>query len=59
MASNTQFVFYRGKKESDILVRILHNESDITLPIESATAPFYKWEDVKNYLNARTAAFKK
>jgi hypothetical protein len=59
MASNMQFVFYRSKKSSDILVRILHNENDVTLPIESATAPFYKWEDVKNYLNARTAAFKK
>ena len=59
MASNIQFVFYRSKKNPDVLVRILHNENDMTLPIESATAPFYKWEDVKNYLNARTAAFKK
>ena len=59
MASNMQMVFYRSKKSADVLVRILHNENDVTLPIESATAPFYKWEDVKNYLNARTAAFKK
>jgi hypothetical protein len=59
MASNLQFIFYNSKKCSDILVRILENENDITLPLESATAPFYKWEDVKNYLNARTAAFKK
>ncbi len=59
MASNMQFVFYRNKKSSDVLVRILHNENDMTLPIESATAPFYKWEDVKSYLNARIASFKK
>ena len=59
MASNMQFVFYRSKKSSDILVRILHNENDVTLPIESATAPFYKWEDVKSYLNARIAEFNK
>ena len=59
MASNMQFVFYRSKNSSDVLVRILHNENDMTLPIESATAPFYKWEDVKNYLIARAAAFKK
>ena len=59
MASNMQMVFYRSKKSADVLVRILHNENDVTLPIESATAPFYKWEDVKTYLNARTAAFKK
>ena len=59
MASNMQFVFYRSKKSPDILVRILHNENDITLPIESATAPFYKWEDVKKYLNNRIASFRK
>lgn len=59
MASNIQFVFYRGKKGDDVLVRILHNENDMTLPIESATAPFYKWEDVKSYLNARIAEFNK
>ena len=59
MASNMQFVFYRSKKSSDILVRILHNENDMTLPIESATAPFYKWEDVKKYLNDRVASFRK
>ena len=59
MASNMQFVFYRSKKESDILVRILHNENDMTLPIKGAEGPFYKWEDVKSYLNARCASFKK
>ena len=58
MASNIQFVFYRSKKSSDVLVRILHNENDMTLPIESATAPFYKWEDVKNYLTTRTNSFR-
>ena len=55
MASNLQFVFYRSKKEADVLVRILENENDITLPIESTTAPFYKWSDVRNYLQKRVA----
>jgi hypothetical protein len=59
MASNMQFVFYRSKKSSDILVRILHNENDMTLPINSVEGPFYKWEDVKKYLNERVASFKK
>ncbi|MBE6212329.1 MAG: hypothetical protein E7129_04230 [Rikenellaceae bacterium] len=59
MASNMQFVFYHSKKSPGILVRILHNENDMTLPIESATAPFYKWEDVKKYLNNRIASFRK
>jgi hypothetical protein len=55
MASNVQFVFYRSKKEADILVRILENENDITLPISSATAPFYKWSDVCDYLQKRVS----
>ncbi|MBO7220451.1 MAG: histidine-type phosphatase [Alistipes sp.] len=55
MASNVQFVFYRSKKEADILVRILENENDITLPIGSATAPFYKWSDVCDYLQKRVS----
>ena len=59
MASNMQFVFYRSKKSSDVLVRILHNENDMTLPIKGAAGPFYKWEDVKSYLNARCASFRK
>ena len=59
MASNIQFVFYRNKKSGDVLMRMLHNENDVTLPIASETAPFYKWEDVKSYINARIAAFKK
>ena len=59
MASNTQLILYRSKKSEDILVRILHNESDITLPIESATAPFYKWEAFRDYINKRSEAISK
>ena len=59
MASNMQFVFYRSKKSADVLVRILHNENDMTLPIKSVEGSFYKWEDVKNYLNERVRAFQK
>lgn len=55
MASNLQMVLYRSKKCSDVLVRFLENENDITLPIKSVEGPFYKWEDVRNYLNKRLA----
>jgi hypothetical protein len=59
MASNLQFVFYRSKKSSDVLVRILENENDITLPIQSVEGPFYKWSDVRSYLSNRVSSFKK
>ena len=55
MASNLQMVLYRSKKSDDILVRFLENENDITLPIKSVEGPFYKWEDVRNYMNERMA----
>lgn len=59
MASNVQFVFYRSKKSEDVLVRILENENDITLPIKSVEGPFYKWSDLRSYLNARMDLFRK
>ena len=48
MAVNVQFVFYRNKR-GDILVRVLHSERDIRLPIKCDNYPFYKWEDLRTY----------
>jgi hypothetical protein len=59
MGSNIQFVFYRSKKNSDVLVRLLENENDITLPIKSVVGPFYKWEDVRKYMTERCNLFRK
>jgi len=47
-ASNIQLVFYRGKK-GDVLVKCLLNEAEATLPVPTTMAPYYKWEDFKNY----------
>jgi hypothetical protein len=57
MGSNLQLVFYRSKKNSDILVRFLENENDFTLPIKSVDGPFYKWSDVRSYLLSRIERF--
>ena len=46
MAANLQIVLYRNKR-GDVLVRSLLNENDIYLPIECETAPFYRWEDMR------------
>jgi hypothetical protein len=54
VASNIQFVFYRNKKD-DILVRVLYNERDIELPIDSAKAPFYSWPDFKAFCDKQIA----
>lgn len=53
MGGNIQMVFYRPKtekfKEEDILVKVLLNEKEVTLPIGRGSGPYYKWTDLKNY----------
>ena len=43
MAANVQMQLYRNKA-GEVLVRIMLNEKDATLPIECKTAPFYPWD---------------
>ncbi|MBD5357149.1 MAG: histidine phosphatase family protein [Bacteroides sp.] len=52
MAANIQLVFYRkhGSISSDeVLVKVLLNEKEATLPLESVSGPYYKWTDFKKY----------
>ena len=44
-----QLVFYRKTGSDDILVRVLLNERDVTLPVRTDKAPFYPWEDLRAY----------
>lgn len=52
MAVNVQFIFYRNKK-GDILVRMLHSERDLRLPVKTDCYPFYKWNDLRSYCLAQ------
>ncbi|WP_295911206.1 histidine-type phosphatase [uncultured Alistipes sp.] len=49
MAANIQLIFYRKKGADDILVRMLHNEQEVRIPLASDTAPYYRWSDLKAY----------
>ena len=50
MATNIQFVFYRNDKdENDILLKVLLNEDEATLPVKTDKAPYYHWTDFKEY----------
>lgn len=50
MAANIQFVFYRKDSgDKDVLVKVLLNEDEATLPIPSDMAPLYHWKDVREY----------
>ncbi len=47
MAANIQFVFFR--KEKDVIVKIMHNETEMHLPLKAVYGPYYKWKDVRKF----------
>ena len=47
-AGNIQFVFY-GKKGAPVLVKVLLNEHEATLPVETDKFPYYEWDKVKAF----------
>ena len=53
MASNLQMVFFRDKS-GHILVKLLRNESETTIPgLQTVTGPFYLWDTLRDYLLSR------
>lgn len=48
MGANFQMIFYRSSKTSDILVKCMLNENEVTLPLQSDVAPYYHWSDVES-----------
>ena len=49
MACNVQMVYYRSAAGGDILVKVLLNEREATLPVKTDMAPYYRWKDVRDY----------
>ena len=50
MGANLQFIFYRSNpKDQDVLVKVLLNEQEATLPIATDCAPYYHWTDFRRY----------
>lgn len=49
MACNIQMIFYKKRGTDDILVKVLLNEKEARLPIESDMKPYYHWKEVKAY----------
>ena len=53
MAANIQMVFYR-KDGDEVLVKFLLNENETILPdLETNSAPYYPWSEVRQFLNTR------
>jgi hypothetical protein len=51
MAANLQLVFYRRHaNDRDVVLKVLLNEEEATLPLPTDQYPYYRWNDVKEYL---------
>ncbi len=49
-ACNIQMVFYEPMHgQKDILVKVLLNEHEATLPVEAIEGPYCRWNDLRNY----------
>jgi len=50
MASNLQLVFYReNPADEDVLVKVLLNENEATLPLKSVYDVYYRWSDFRDF----------
>ncbi|MBR1484978.1 MAG: histidine-type phosphatase [Prevotella sp.] len=52
MACNLQLVFYRHARAQGadgVLVKVLLNEREASLPLTPVTGPYYRWSDVRRY----------
>lgn len=59
MGSNLQFIFYRNNpKDKDVLIKVLLNEAEATLPIPTDCAPYYHWTDFRQFCLDKLAAYK-
>ena len=60
MAANIQFVFYRkNKHDKDILLKVFLNENEATLPLPTDHAPYYHWNDFKEYYLKKLDSYNK
>ena len=48
-AANLQFIFYKSKKNPEILVKCLQNGYEARLPLDTDMYPYYKWSDFYEY----------
>ncbi len=48
MAANIQLIFFRNKK-NDVIVKILHNERETSIPVDTDIHPYYHWKDVREF----------
>ena len=51
MGGSLQLIFFRSRRDPEILVKVLWNEAEASLPIPGG--PYYRWSDVKAWYGPR------
>lgn len=49
MAANIQIIFFKSRKDNDILVKVLLQEKEKHIPVKTDMWPYYHWDDVRAY----------
>ena len=50
IGANLQIIYYRRDfDDQDVLIKVLLNEQESTLPVATDCAPYYHWKDVREY----------
>jgi hypothetical protein len=58
MACNVQIVFYRKSAgDPDVLLKVLLNEDEATLPLKAVQGPYYRWSDFRDYYLKKLDSF--
>lgn len=62
MGSNIQMIFYRPEKKNaytpdEVLVKVLLNEKEVTLPVKPVSGPYYRWKDLRNHYMSKLDGF--
>lgn len=50
MGANVQFIFYKSKKSPEVLIKVVLDGREGTLPVEPVSGHYYKWSDYKAWL---------
>ncbi len=48
MGGNIQWIFYRNAA-GEVILKVLHNEREASIPVKRFSGPYYKWKDVQAY----------
>ena len=60
MGANLQMIYYRKDfDDQDILIKVLLNEREASLPVPTDCAPYYHWKDVREFYLHKLNSYEK